>query len=67
MVTIQLYSCIGVLKLKKCRLVVVDWYWRDKKMRSITDIPEVTQDLTLLMKDTLLPWMQSHNMKLFLY
>ena len=36
-------------------------------MRCITDIPEVKQDLTLLMKDTLLPWMQSHNMKLFLY
>ena len=64
---IHIYIYIDVLKLKKCRLVVIDWYWRDKKMRRITDIPEVKEDLTLLLKDILLPWMQSHNMKLFLY
>ena len=58
---------VGVLNLKKCRLIVIDWYWKDKKMRAIADIPEVKDDLNTLLRDILLPQMQSSKLKLFLY
>ncbi|XP_065912716.1 protein CMSS1-like [Dysidea avara] len=58
---------LGVLNLKKCRLIVIDWYWKDKKMRAIADIPEVKDDLNTLLRDILLPQMQSSKLKLFLY
>ena len=58
---------LGALSLKKCRLLVIDWFWKDKKMRTIADIPEVKDDLNTLLSDIVLPHMQSSKLKLFLY
>ena len=58
---------LGALNIKKCRLVVIDWHWKDKKMRTIVDIPEIKDDLSPLLRDIVVPCMQSNKLKLFLY
>jgi superfamily II DNA/RNA helicase len=38
----------GALKLHQLKLLVVDWYWRNLKLKCFKDIPEVWSDFILL-------------------
>lgn len=44
----------GVLQLESLVAVVLDWNWRDSKLKRLQDIPEIRQDLVLLLKDFLM-------------
>ncbi|KAK7107199.1 uncharacterized protein C3orf26 homolog [Littorina saxatilis] len=41
----------GCLKLSSLHGIVLDWNWRDVKMKRMVDIPDVRRDLTLLLKE----------------
>ncbi|KAL8611452.1 hypothetical protein ACOMHN_014507 [Nucella lapillus] len=41
----------GSLKLKQTHAVVLDWNWRDIKLKRMADIPDVRRDLTKLLKE----------------
>ena len=35
------------LSMDNARLLIVDWYWRDKKLKQFHDIPEVEKNLLM--------------------
>ncbi|XP_076466631.1 uncharacterized protein C3orf26 homolog [Babylonia areolata] len=41
----------GSLKLDHVHAVVLDWNWRDIKLKRMVDVPDVRRDLTLLLKE----------------
>ncbi|GFR87391.1 protein CMSS1 [Elysia marginata] len=56
----------GVLQLESLVAVVLDWNWRDSKLKRLPDIPEVRQDLVLLLKDFLIETVRGSPCKLAL-
>uniref|UniRef100_A0A0B7B4Y9 Uncharacterized protein n=1 Tax=Arion vulgaris TaxID=1028688 RepID=A0A0B7B4Y9_9EUPU len=56
----------GVLQLESLVAVVLDWNWRDSKLKRLTDIPEIQQDLVILLKDFILEAVKGSQCKLAL-
>ncbi|XP_055888943.1 uncharacterized protein C3orf26 homolog [Biomphalaria glabrata] len=56
----------GALQLESLIAVVLDWNWRDSKMKRMADIPEVRQDLVSLLKDYVLETVRGSSCKLAL-
>ncbi|GFN75457.1 protein cmss1 [Plakobranchus ocellatus] len=56
----------GALQLESLTAVVLDWNWRDAKLKRLPDIPEVRQDLVQLLKDFLLETVRGSPCKLAL-
>lgn len=46
--------------------VVLDWNWRDTKLKRMADIPEIRQDLVMLLKDFILESVKGSPCKLAL-
>ena len=51
------------LDLNQTKHVILDWSWRDVKLRRMTDIPEIRSDLFLLLKKHLISKAQSGTFK----
>ncbi|RUS85959.1 hypothetical protein EGW08_006288 [Elysia chlorotica] len=56
----------GVLQLESLVAVVLDWNWRDSKLKRLPDIPEIRKDLVLLLKDFLIETVRGSPCKLAL-
>ncbi|BFZ09828.1 hypothetical protein BsWGS_12867 [Bradybaena similaris] len=56
----------GVLQLESLIAVVLDWNWRDTKLKRMTDIPEVRQDVVMLLKDFVIEAVKGSSCRLAL-
>ncbi|XP_068698080.1 protein CMSS1-like [Montipora foliosa] len=57
----------GSLKTSRLKYVILDWTWRDKKLRSMIDIPEVQKELVILLKDYIFPLAKASKLKIGLF
>ncbi|XP_031558885.1 protein CMSS1-like [Actinia tenebrosa] len=55
------------LKTSKTKYVIIDWTWRDQKLRSIADMPEVKEDLNHLLQKFVFPLAKSGKIKVGLF
>ncbi|EDO38728.1 predicted protein [Nematostella vectensis] len=55
------------LKTSQLKYVVFDWTWRDQKLRSLMDIPEVLDDMKSLLQEFLLPLAKSAKIQVGLF
>ena len=53
--------------MSQVRRVVIDWSWRDQKLRRLIDIPEIKDELFNLILKHIIPLTQSTNIKIGLY
>ncbi|CAG5129954.1 unnamed protein product [Candidula unifasciata] len=56
----------GVLQLESLVAVVLDWNWRDTKLKRMADIPEVRQDVVMLLKDSVIEAVKGSSCRLAL-
>jgi len=56
----------GCLKLEQVSHVVLDWSWRDSKLRQLRDVPEIKSDLMDLLQKLLIPAVKSGKAKIAL-
>lgn len=56
----------GALKLTALSHVVLDWSWRDSKLRRLADVPEVRDDTFKLLTKHLIPLVRSGKTKISL-
>lgn len=56
----------GALQLESLVAVVLDWNWRDTKLKRMADIPEVRQDLVTFLKDHIIETVRGSPCKLAL-
>ena len=49
--------------MSQLKYVILDWSWRDVKLRKMCDIPEIRSDLFNLLKKHLIPMAKSTNLK----
>ena len=54
------------LKLENVKRVVIDWSWRELKMRRLIDMPDVRSQLFDLLKTSIIPRLKEGNCKLAL-
>lgn len=57
----------GSLKTSRMKYVILDWTWRDKKLRRMIDIPEVRGELINLLKDFIFPLAKASKLKIGLF
>ncbi|CAK8678884.1 unnamed protein product [Clavelina lepadiformis] len=57
----------GALTLAHTRAVVIDWNWRDVKMKRIADVRETRESLFSLLKDCVIPACKTGNVKIGLF
>lgn len=57
----------GYLSLHQTSLVVLDWSWRDAKLRRLVDIPEIREDLYKLLQKYLVPHVKSGTAKFAIF
>ncbi|KAJ8350327.1 hypothetical protein SKAU_G00254570 [Synaphobranchus kaupii] len=55
------------LSLQKLRFLVLDWNWRDQKLRRMVDVPEVKGDLLKLLEAGIMKGCQEGGIKLGLF
>ncbi|XP_005475557.1 protein CMSS1 isoform X1 [Oreochromis niloticus] len=55
------------LSLQALRYLVLDWNWRDQKLRRIVDIPEIKQDLMKLLESGVLARCKEDKVKIGLF
>lgn len=56
------------LKLDACRVIALDWSYRDPKKRRLIDIPEVRKDVMELFKKYFIPLLKERDdVSLFLF
>ncbi|XP_022783266.1 protein CMSS1-like isoform X2 [Stylophora pistillata] len=55
------------LKTKRLKYVILDWTWRDQKLRRMVDIPEVRGELISLLKDFIFPLAKASKLKIGLF
>ncbi|XP_020908496.1 protein CMSS1-like [Exaiptasia diaphana] len=55
------------LETSKLKYVVVDWTWRDQKLRSIADMPEVKDDFYHLLQNYIFPLAKCEKIKIGLF
>ncbi|XP_058956559.2 protein CMSS1-like [Pocillopora verrucosa] len=55
------------LKTKRLKYVILDWTWRDQKLRRMIDIPEVRGELISLLKDFIFPLAKASKLKIGLF
>ena len=53
----------GSLEMSQLKYVILDWSWRDVKLRKMCDIPEIRSDLFSLLKKHFIPRAKSTNLK----
>lgn len=56
----------GALHLEHMICIVLDWNWRDAKLKRMVDVPEIRKELVSLLKDHLLEVVQGSPCKLAL-
>ncbi|KAK2171533.1 hypothetical protein NP493_1056g01055 [Ridgeia piscesae] len=57
----------GSLSLKQTKLVLLDWTWRDLKLRRLIDVPETRTDLWSLLTSHVIPGVKKGHMHIGLY
>lgn len=57
----------GSLSLNCLKLVMLDWNWRDVKMKRMLDIVDIRNSLMSLLKDFIIPSCKSNHTKIGLY
>ncbi|XP_073229504.1 uncharacterized protein C3orf26 homolog [Porites lutea] len=57
----------GTLKTSRLKYVILDWTWRDQKLRRMIDIPEVRGELINLLKDFVFPLAKASKLKIGLF
>ncbi|XP_072369606.1 protein CMSS1 isoform X4 [Scyliorhinus torazame] len=55
------------LSLQSVKYVILDWNWRDQKLRRLIDIPEVKQETLKLLETCIIPACKSGPVKLGLF
>ncbi|XP_038657682.1 protein CMSS1 isoform X2 [Scyliorhinus canicula] len=55
------------LSLQSVKYVILDWNWRDQKLRRLMDIPEVKQETLKLLETCIIPACKSGPVKLGLF
>ncbi|XP_020622756.1 protein CMSS1-like isoform X2 [Orbicella faveolata] len=55
------------LKMSRLKYVILDWTWRDQKLRRMVDIPEVREELISLLKDYIFPLAKVSKLKIGLF
>lgn len=55
------------LKTSRLKYVILDWTWRDQKLRRMVDIPEVREELISLLKDFIFPLAKASKLKIGLF
>ncbi|XP_060689676.1 protein CMSS1 isoform X2 [Hemiscyllium ocellatum] len=55
------------LSIQSLKYVILDWNWRDQKLRRLMDIPEVKQETLKLLETSIIPACKSGSVKLGLY
>jgi len=56
-----------LLSLEHTKFVILDWNWRDIKLKRMIDIPEVCASLILLIRDHILPSCKNSNSRIGLF
>ncbi|KAM7446900.1 cms1 ribosomal small subunit [Porites harrisoni] len=54
----------GALKTLRLKYVILDWTWRDQKLRRMIDIPEVRGEVINLLKDFVFPLAKASKLKI---
>ncbi|XP_029206946.2 uncharacterized protein C3orf26 homolog [Acropora millepora] len=57
----------GSLKTSRLKYVILDWTWRDQKLRRMIDIPEVRGELINLLKEYIFPLAKASKLKIGLF
>jgi len=57
----------GSLKTLRLKYVILDWTWRDQKLRRMIDIPEVRGELINILKDYIFPLAKASKLKIGLF
>ncbi|XP_067897111.1 protein CMSS1 isoform X2 [Heterodontus francisci] len=55
------------LSLQSLKYVILDWNWRDQKLRRLMDIPEVKQETLKLLETSVIPACKSGSVKLGIF
>ncbi|XP_078089010.1 protein CMSS1 isoform X2 [Mustelus asterias] len=55
------------LSLQSLKYVILDWNWRDQKLRRLMDIPEVKQETLKLLETSIIPACKKGQVKLGLF
>ncbi|XP_017265729.1 protein CMSS1 isoform X1 [Kryptolebias marmoratus] len=55
------------LSLQSLRYLILDWNWRDQKLRRMVDIPEIKLDLMKLLESVILTACKEHKVKIGLF
>ncbi|XP_065837809.1 uncharacterized protein C3orf26 homolog [Oscarella lobularis] len=55
------------LKVNCLKYFIIDWTWQDKKQRTIAKIPELMQDLAVLLSSHILPLTKQNQVQIGLY
>ncbi|XP_078372540.1 protein CMSS1-like [Oculina patagonica] len=55
------------LKTSRLKYVILDWTWRDQKLRRMIDISEVREELISLLKDFIFPLAKASKLKIGLF
>jgi len=55
------------LKTSRLKYVILDWTWRDQKLRRMVDISEVRDELISLLKDFIFPLAKASKLKIGLF
>lgn len=57
----------GSLSLKHTKLVMLDWNWRNVKLKRMVDIPDIKKSLFDLLKNSIIPACKSDHVKIAIF